>query len=59
MIIQRQDNMPCVVPDMTQYNMPNAGSPKMLKSKAAIPNPGFDPKLNTLREFQTGKDIVK
>ena len=35
-----QDNMPCIVPDMRQFNMPNAGSPDMLYShKDRIPNP--------------------
>ena len=37
-----QDNMPCIVPDMSQFNMPNAGSPDMLYSrKGTIPNPLF------------------
>ena len=26
-----QDNMPCIKPDMMQFNMPNAGSPEMLQ----------------------------
>ncbi len=35
-----QDNMPCLAPDMKQFNMPNAGSPSMiLRGKNAIPNP--------------------
>lgn len=35
-----QDNMPCIKPDMSQFNMPNAGTPDMLKKNiAAIPNP--------------------
>jgi hypothetical protein len=37
-----QDNMPCVVPDMNQFNMPNAGTGIKIKphSPGAIPNPG-------------------
>jgi hypothetical protein len=35
-----QDNMPCLAPDMKQFNMPNAGSPYMIKKgKNVIPDP--------------------
>lgn len=35
-----QDNMPCIKPDMSEFNMPNAGSPGMIqRGKNAIPNP--------------------
>lgn len=37
-----QDNMPCVMPDMNQFNMPNVGSPEMLHpGRNVIPNPGL------------------
>ena len=35
-----QDNMPCVASDVSQFNMPNAGSPGMIqRGKNAIPDP--------------------
>lgn len=39
-----QDNMPCVVPDMKQFSMPNAGTGIKIKSNGpgAIPNPGLE-----------------
>ena len=41
-----QDNMPCIKPDMMQFNMPNAGSPEMLQRwRKAIANPGFKKKV--------------
>ena len=40
-----QGNMPCIKPDMSQFNMPNAGSSEMLyPHKAAIPNAGLNQK---------------
>jgi hypothetical protein len=41
-----QDNMPCIVPDMTQFNMPNAWTGKLKTAGAgSIPNPGYQPPL--------------
>lgn len=40
-----QDNMPCVVPDMSQFNMYNAAAGKVysFKGPGAIPNPAAPP----------------
>lgn len=39
-----QDGMACIVPDMKQFNMPNAGEGILLKKYGAgvIPNPGAE-----------------
>lgn len=44
-----QDNMSCVVPDMNQFNMPNAGTGIKIKSHGpgAIPNPGAENNNNS------------
>lgn len=40
--ILTEDNMPCIKPDLSQFNMPVAGSPEMPYPQiAAIPNPGL------------------
>jgi hypothetical protein len=44
--LSAQDNMPCIKPDMRQFNMPNAGSPGMIqRGKNAIPDFGLTEKI--------------
>ncbi len=57
--ILAQDNMPCIKPDMSQFNMPNAGTPEMLKRKPAIPNPGYREVPNPDLAFAPNKRIIK
>lgn len=49
-LILPQDRMPCVVPDMSQFNMPSTGSisqkPSRYKGPGAIPNPSDSLKLD-------------
>jgi len=45
-----EGNMPCIVPDMKEFNMPNAGAGIKIQSfgAGAIPNPGARPDLMTI-----------
>ena len=54
------DNMPCIKPAMSQFNMPNAGMPDMLKTYiAAIPNPGFKENFNSRHLLPIEKKMFK
>lgn len=52
-----QDNMPCIAPSMQQFNMPNAGTLKMLpRGRNAIPDPSRPAIL--LASSASGKPVV-
>jgi len=53
-----QDNMPCIVPDMKQFSMPNATPvyPNKQKGPGAIPNPISNSNVTTISYIVPAKE---
>jgi len=56
-----QDHMPCVVPDMTEYSMPNAwqAGASIVPPVAAIPNPAVRPVSPSVKKLLLKKSSEK
>jgi hypothetical protein len=51
-----QDNMPCVIPDMSNYNMPVV-RPTLRTGSIAMPNPAYPPASN--KPFAIDPELLK